>query len=1842
MTSLTITSTPVEDFTLVRIIGQNDFNDVAPLYRNPEITRWIRDGRPWDDHKIHRYLDHFAKENYLVTGFIDYKIVVDGITIGIVGFRTDFSPARRDRFYQGRPFISILIDPSQQGRGYATRALTKAIQEYNSIFPTSTDFYSYIDTNNIGSIRVHEKVGFLLTRTFSGSRYQPDHVLMTYSLSGQKFSTLYDQGYTQETLIPIITQWITSKTLGFPFASTFLPTSDVMMENYTQSTVKVSNSPYDGFKSYHSVEKLFLPPTFYQNGTETYYMITSDHYPDYFSVNGLTDRYIEDQRIKSKKLDAPMSTEQCWNDPNCVERIASHIVNSFPSYINKNMRDSVFSVSRDPGLFKLMWVRGLLQALVPSLLSIKYGCRMLDISAGWGDRLLGALAHNCEYLGFDPNTALKPGHDNMIKDFGNSDHQRVVYQPFEDADLSHEDPFDICITSPPFFNIEIYSDQSTQSTEKYPGFNDWMVGFLFTSLVKVWDKLKYNGYLAIHMGDVGGHNINEPMLLFIEQYLTGSSYHGVIGVGGDGSIAPVWIWKKVGNGTNVRKWSSFVSPSPSDRLLTDLYPELASLYLQNQGIVDPFSRQPSQQSPLSIQPRLQQLSLTGTTPLSPSFVSALPETSSQNYHELASKLDPTVEPCRVKDSFAPTTQDPFIPIPQPQPFVLSNILPLTAQIETHSSEDVKNLDPSSSLIDVTKYQQLLRIKDMFNRFDANQFDRARNFTNPFENIGNSIFMNRAAVKIANIDAVFNFTQRKGGLLGPQELGPLRGTSEETSLLQIEGSDGTEGTEGTEGSTNLDRRLGYNFCDIASAPGGFSEYIQYRFPVSYGWGMSIRSGLKWNTDKLDMDRFNILWGSDNTGNLYTNADWFSEQVRSNNTEGVDLVMADGGFDVSAGDDFNRQEFLSTRLIINELLVSLSVLGKNGVFVCKVFDTVTSLMAEVLFIMASAYKEFSIFKPMSSRPGNAERYIVCKYPRPEQISSLIGILRRVNASYSDHNNVTKILADGTLTEDFLKYLRDSNEQSVDLQIATGSNILRYLDGHNVSLPKYDLTRSLLYWNLPDNPMIRRAFRNVGRGIGIRQPQLESLPSSFPERAGFTERSPGVPSPDIITRETAISGPMTPTQIPSIMSPGRRPMSPPKIASPSQISTSITGVPTITSGVGEGVVSIPEIGSQMLLQVPTITTPTLTTTTHETPVLGTTTLGDDKTYIVRTDQFVPEEVEALFMKRGWNKNPEGKIPTFVYEDGNFLMWNKKNPEKGTYKGTTIVKTTMGESRKLIADKANLYHTTEGKYMPIQYDIQPNPTERVFLDLASKLFSTTRADGTGKVWIVRPVERWFFGGKGIFIVTSMEQLRQGIRPNTKYVVSEYIDNPLLWLDRDNQMYKFHLRIYVLYGTDRQFVYDPELVFVYPSDSPYVKGQYENKDIHDTHYIEGRVGTLNTLCKMYPGQCDSIKSQVQEIIRHTLGSIVPDTYPEVTHAVQLFGFDIMFNDLVQGYLIEVNDGVGLKEVPMERLINHTIDSAERLLQPDKKTYYVRSEWYGTGPNQLPFEHVFMARGWQPASQNLIDNTREDMKIGLVYEDGEFTYKDNTYRGPSIVKSSLDDSKEAIVDKNKLYQTLNGRHMLKQYFLPKNGLINTLSNIFSEYPVWIVKPVGSGFYSGKGISVVTNFDELTRSINPRNNYVIAQYLNNPLLYDGKKFHIRVLTIVGSDSGYTLLKSLNEVYPAILPYQSGQYDNKNIHDTHFVSHIYTGKEQDLVERFGQERTDSINNQIEAIVQDTVNSFQPKPYSESDFGFEIFGYDFLVDDTYKVYLIEVNRKVGLEGYDPDMLFGAVIDTSERLMG
>lgn len=128
-----------------------------------------------------------------------------------------------------------------------------------------------------------------------------------------------------------------------------------------------------------------------------------------------------------------------------------------------------------------------------------------DMSFGYGGRLLGAMKAGVKkYIGSDPCVENYNGLKQMIGDFPNffvSDKIELRNCGSETLVLD-KGSVDLCFTSPPYFNTEMYSDDETQSYVKFPTRGEWLNGFLGKTIDNCKHCLKDNGILAINVANV--------------------------------------------------------------------------------------------------------------------------------------------------------------------------------------------------------------------------------------------------------------------------------------------------------------------------------------------------------------------------------------------------------------------------------------------------------------------------------------------------------------------------------------------------------------------------------------------------------------------------------------------------------------------------------------------------------------------------------------------------------------------------------------------------------------------------------------------------------------------------------------------------------------------------------------------------------------------------------------------------------------------------------------------------------------------------------------------------------------------------------------------------------------------------------------------------------------------------------------------------------------------------------------------------------------------------------------------------------------------------------------------
>ncbi len=186
---------------------------------------------------------------------------------------------------------------------------------------------------------------------------------------------------------------------------------------------------------------------------------------------------------------------------------------------------------------------------------------VLDPSAGWGDRLVGFLASNAEsYIGIDPNTKLHVPYGETHEFYEPTKSVKTICSPSEDVDYTNL-KYDFVFTSPPYFNVELYCKEGTQSIVRYPEFDLWKKRYLFASLKLIYEGLDEGGRIALNICDNPKLKITHDLIFFMNSL--GAVYEGVIGY--EINIRPGSVRKDHGSekrGEPILVWSKGNAPEP--------------------------------------------------------------------------------------------------------------------------------------------------------------------------------------------------------------------------------------------------------------------------------------------------------------------------------------------------------------------------------------------------------------------------------------------------------------------------------------------------------------------------------------------------------------------------------------------------------------------------------------------------------------------------------------------------------------------------------------------------------------------------------------------------------------------------------------------------------------------------------------------------------------------------------------------------------------------------------------------------------------------------------------------------------------------------------------------------------------------------------------------------------------------------------------------------------------------------------------------------------------------------------------------------------------------------------
>lgn len=129
---------------------------------------------------------------------------------------------------------------------------------------------------------------------------------------------------------------------------------------------------------------------------------------------------------------------------------------------------------------------------------------VLDPCAGWGGRMAGCSVRVNHYVGYEPATETARGL-RKLSEFvnrarGGAFYAEVFCQPYEDS-AERLDFYDMALTSPPYYDSEIYSDEETNSLNRYKSFDAWVEGFYWPLIDKTMRQLKPGAPFVLNIGD---------------------------------------------------------------------------------------------------------------------------------------------------------------------------------------------------------------------------------------------------------------------------------------------------------------------------------------------------------------------------------------------------------------------------------------------------------------------------------------------------------------------------------------------------------------------------------------------------------------------------------------------------------------------------------------------------------------------------------------------------------------------------------------------------------------------------------------------------------------------------------------------------------------------------------------------------------------------------------------------------------------------------------------------------------------------------------------------------------------------------------------------------------------------------------------------------------------------------------------------------------------------------------------------------------------------------------------------------------------------------------------------
>lgn len=178
--------------------------------------------------------------------------------------------------------------------------------------------------------------------------------------------------------------------------------------------------------------------------------------------------------------------KQMWDKEHLEKALRVNRKSHSTPYVTEIVRQLGFTA----GTSKVTIYRPLLTKRIVQSFNAK---NILDVCVGWGGRMLGsACIDNVKYTGIEPFSKTFNGLSNIKKEL-KLNNVTLYNDIAENVIPTLKKEYDLALTSPPYYNLELYSDEKTQS-HHYGTYEEWINSFLKPVVYGVLEKIIDSGH----------------------------------------------------------------------------------------------------------------------------------------------------------------------------------------------------------------------------------------------------------------------------------------------------------------------------------------------------------------------------------------------------------------------------------------------------------------------------------------------------------------------------------------------------------------------------------------------------------------------------------------------------------------------------------------------------------------------------------------------------------------------------------------------------------------------------------------------------------------------------------------------------------------------------------------------------------------------------------------------------------------------------------------------------------------------------------------------------------------------------------------------------------------------------------------------------------------------------------------------------------------------------------------------------------------------------------------------------------------------------------------------------